>query len=176
MRAALADTDEASPHATAARSALARIAGIPALAAVPRSPAAPPVPDPELRSGAPGPAQVVSLRTRTVAIPRPPVDPAVQSAVEEAIANRRVLRMTYLDGKGRPTEREVEPSGVLNASGHRYLVGWCRSRQDGRGFRLDRIRAAEVTSEPIRDRDMAAVLGPLGRGGEESPGPVLRGR
>lgn len=109
-------------------------------------------------------AQVLQLPTRTTAAARPQVDPAVRRVVETAITNRRVVRLTYLDGHGRGSERDVEPAGLLSASGRWYLVGWCRTRQDGRGFRLDRIQSAEVLAEVARDRDMASILGPLGRG------------
>jgi predicted DNA-binding transcriptional regulator YafY len=39
-----------------------------------------------------------------------------------------------------------------------YLIGWCRMRDGGRVFRLDRIRDAKATDEAIPDRDVDDVL------------------
>ncbi|MBN6050977.1 WYL domain-containing protein [Nonomuraea sp. RK-328] len=78
--------------------------------------------------------------------------PDVLAAVEQAVARRRVVWIRYADAEGRQSEREVEPSGLLAASGSWYLIGWCRDRRAGRGFRLDRITAAELREEtaPVR--------------------------
>jgi len=38
-------------------------------------------------------------------------------------------------------------------------VAWCRLRQEGRFFRLDRIRRAELTAELTPPRDYAETLG-----------------
>ncbi|WKX72146.1 YafY family protein [Streptomyces sp. XD-27] len=89
--------------------------------------------------------------------------PGALTAVERAVAEGKVLWIRYVDADGQESEREVEPGGLLAAEGSWYLIGWCRSRRAGRGFRLDRVRAAELTGEPSParaiaelDRDLAA--------------------
>lgn len=83
-------------------------------------------------------------------------EPALLTAVEHAVRDRLVVRLDYADADGATTtERPVEVHGLhLNAE-HAYLVGWCRLRDDGRVFRLDRIRAIALTDEvaPVRDLD-----------------------
>ena len=57
---------------------------------------------------------------------------------KQALAKNTVLRLTYTDAAGQESNRIVEPAGLLTADGRWYLIGWCRTRQAGRGFRLDR--------------------------------------
>ncbi len=69
-----------------------------------------------------------------------------------------MLRLTYTDASGRESERAVEPAGLLTTDGRWYLIGWCRPRRAGRGFRLDRISAAVTTSELAQSHDLADLL------------------
>jgi predicted DNA-binding transcriptional regulator YafY len=67
-----------------------------------------------------------------------------------------VLELDYVDRTGQRTERRlVEPFGLAGAERHWYLMGWCRLRDAGRAFRLDRILAAADTGEPAPDRSYA---------------------
>lgn len=79
--------------------------------------------------------------------PVEPRDARVQSVLEEAVRTRRVVAITYGDRAGAATERRVEPHGFLGNDRHWYLVGWCRLRDDVRGFRLDRVASAALTPE-----------------------------
>jgi len=88
--------------------------------------------------------------------PTAEIDPAVLAAVEEAVRHRRVVRLDYTDGHGTATnDRSVEVHGLHLTTDDAYLIGWCRLRDDGRVFRLDRIRSVRLTDEiaPIRDID-----------------------
>jgi proteasome accessory factor B len=78
--------------------------------------------------------------------------------VERALAEGTVLRLSYVDAAGQESDRAVEPAGLLTADGKWYLIAWCRTRQAGRGFRLDRIAAATPTGEPAPPHDLAALL------------------
>lgn len=83
--------------------------------------------------------------------------PGVVRAVEQAVAERRVLRMDYEDRSGARTRaREVEPVALVGGRNW-YLVGWCRLRKGGRAFRLDRICAAHVTEEHAPPRKLEDV-------------------
>jgi len=109
---------------------------------------------------APAAARVRGLTDRILLLPgRTP--PAVMRAVEAAVADRTVLRLTYVDSTGTETAREVEPHSLLAAEGRWYLIGWCRTRDGGRGFRLDRIRSAEATGERAPDRRLGRLDGRL---------------
>ncbi len=81
---------------------------------------------------------------------------ASQRAVEQALHQRRVLALDYVDGRGQATRRHVEPHLLARNRGHWYLVGWCRDRDAPRWFRLDRLQAAHLTAEPSPERDPAA--------------------
>jgi predicted DNA-binding transcriptional regulator YafY len=48
---------------------------------------------------------------------------------------------------------------ALNDDGRWYLLAWCRLRDGGRRFRLDRIDAARLTGESFADRDLRETFG-----------------
>jgi len=81
------------------------------------------------------------------------------TAIEDAVAARRVVTIDYVDGEGRATSRQVEAHGLYRGEGHWYLIGWCRLREGGRLFRLDRIGAVAATDEFAPGRDLDTVLG-----------------
>ncbi|MFF9277989.1 helix-turn-helix transcriptional regulator [Streptomyces griseosporeus] len=134
--AALAAADASAPYAGAVRTASQKIA-----------------------ASMTGPASTVArqLAARIVALPARTAEP-VRSAVERALGDGTVLRLSYVDAAGRESERAVEPAGLLTADGKWYLIAWCRARQAGRGFRLDRITAAAPTGERARSHDLADLL------------------
>ncbi|MFH7593713.1 WYL domain-containing protein [Streptomyces racemochromogenes] len=105
----------------------------------------------------PAAAAAETLASRIVALPSR-TEPAIRDAVERAIADRTVLRLSYADAAGRTSQRDVEPAGLLTAEGRWYLIGWCRTRRAGRGFRLDRVTAATPTDEPAHPHDLTALL------------------
>ncbi|MGR7023902.1 helix-turn-helix transcriptional regulator [Geodermatophilus sp. URMC 62] len=81
-------------------------------------------------------------------------DPA--SVVEDALARRRVVAISYRDRAGTPSRRRVEPHLLAHDGGSWYLLGWCRERGAPRWFRRDRIEAADLTTETAPERDPAA--------------------
>ena len=133
---ALAVALAAAPNTGAARSALQKIA-----------------------ASLSGPASDAAraLAARIVALPSP-AEPAVRAAVERAVADGAVLRLRYVDATGAHSAREVEPAGLLSAQRHWYLIAWCRTRRAGRGFRLDRIVAADPTAGRAVRRNLADLL------------------
>ncbi|WP_163509675.1 helix-turn-helix transcriptional regulator [Fodinicola acaciae] len=82
----------------------------------------------------------------------------ILEAVENAVTRRVVIRIGYVDAGGGSSVREVEPAGLLTSRQHWYLIGWCRKRRAGRGFRLDRVESAELTGEPSPEHDAAVML------------------
>lgn len=71
---------------------------------------------------------------------------AVRSALEEAMAEQRVIRIRYTSRNGTTTTREVEPVLFASTSGRWYLIGWCRLRDAMRWFAVSRIERASVTT------------------------------
>lgn len=91
--------------------------------------------------------------------PTPPAR-AVRSALEEAMAEQRVVRIRYISGDGSTTTRDVEPVMFASTSGRWYLIGWCRLRRDIRWFLVTRVEHASVTSIPCGDHGIEAVGDP----------------
>ena len=70
---------------------------------------------------------------------------AIKSALEEAMAEQRVIRIRYTSREGTTTTRDVEPVLFASTNGQWYLVGWCRLRNAMRWFTVSRIERASVT-------------------------------
>jgi predicted DNA-binding transcriptional regulator YafY len=83
------------------------------------------------------------------------VGPGVPSAMAQAVVERRVVELGYVDADGAVSTRAVESTALLmGKDGLWYLIGWCRLRDNVRGFRIDRIRHLTVTDEKAPDRDL----------------------
>lgn len=105
--------------------------------------------------------QIEQLRQRLRTVPAnpPQASPRVQATVEEAVRLGSVVKVTYVDGAGQRTTRDVEAVGFYGSHDGWYLIGWCRLRQAGRIFRLDRIQRATLTAEIAPYRDIDETLG-----------------
>jgi predicted DNA-binding transcriptional regulator YafY len=136
LTAVLAAAGASTPYAGAARTAAQKI---------------------EASMAAPASAQARALAARIVTLPAR-CDSTVRAAVEQAITDDSVLRLTYTDAAGRGSDHIVEPAGLLTANGHWYLIAWCRTRRAGRGFRLDRIAAASPTGEQAQPHELTDLL------------------
>jgi biotin operon repressor len=82
----------------------------------------------------------------------------VRHTIADAVRTRRVVRIAYLDHADRRTRRDVEPHGLVIAPYGEYFVGWCRMRDGPRMFRLDRIGAAVLTTQPAEPRELDELL------------------
>ena len=82
---------------------------------------------------------------------------------QQALHQRRRIRLRYSSARDEVTEREVDPMRVLNLDAHWYLEGWCHRAQDVRVFRLDRVEQLEVLDvdgvppEHASPRDLATT-------------------
>ncbi len=74
-------------------------------------------------------------------------DPNLVREIRRAIAERRVVAFTYVDGEARETERSVEPYSLVIGGATWYLHAWCRLRRSFRLFKLIRIRNAAMVCE-----------------------------
>ncbi|MEO3924017.1 YafY family protein [Micromonosporaceae bacterium B7E4] len=104
--------------------------------------------------------------------PEPAGAPARQvlRTAGDALLSRTVLAIEYVDRNGATSHRLIEPVELLGAGRQWYLVGWCRLRQEVRGFRLDRMRRAAPTNETAPHRSIE----PAWRGGLDVPATRLQ--
>lgn len=72
---------------------------------------------------------------------------AVRSALEEALADQRVVRVRYTTAAGQTTTRDIEPVLFASREGRWFLIGWCRLREAMRWFALERVERATVLAE-----------------------------
>ena len=89
----------------------------------------------------------------------PPARSAGARVIDEAIRAKRVVRICYIDAAGTETARAIEPLQFAQMGGRWYLMAYCRLRDDGRWFRLDRIDGASLTGEPVEPRDIEELFG-----------------
>lgn len=78
--------------------------------------------------------------------------------VADAVARREVLSIEYRDARGACSTRTVEPLEVWydSAAGAWSFSAWCRTRDEVRTFRLDRLRAVpQPTGEVFPERQTA---------------------
>ena len=83
--------------------------------------------------------------------------------LERAVLDREVVEIDYVDKEGAATSRRIEPIGFVGGDDAWYLVAWCRLRDGGRSFRVDRIAGARPTGEraPERAFDLVGADLPL---------------
>jgi proteasome accessory factor B len=104
--------------------------------------------------------------------PAPGVDPSGPhlGAIADALARRRAIRFRYRPTQGKPGRRDVDPYSLVFRSGHWYLVGRDRGRDEVRSFRLSRllspVKEVGEAAPPPEGFDAARLLeaGPWGLG------------
>lgn len=87
--------------------------------------------------------QVDALRSTILPLDRtgPVVEASLLATLASACRDQLRLIFSYEDGKGRATQRSVEPQGVVHTGMRWYLVAWDCDRSDWRTFRIDRMVA-----------------------------------
>lgn len=92
---------------------------------------------------------------------------AVFEEVHTAVREHRALRIRYYTpSRDTISERVVDPITVQLIDGSAYLQAWCRSSEDTRLFRFDRIEAAQGLDEPSAPPEQA-VKSPAPAGWED---------
>ena len=81
----------------------------------------------------------------------------VMSVLEQATVDQVTVNISYTDGKGQITQREVEPMIFANTGERWLLVAWCRLRDDIRWFDLTRIRSATSTHHPCTGHQVEEI-------------------
>ena len=89
-------------------------------------------------------------------------DEASQSkAVRRALRERRALAIDYYSAsRDTLSNRVVDPIRIVLVADRTYLEAWCRSAEDVRLFRFDRIVDATVLDEPAQPPEPAVQSGP----------------
>ncbi len=93
---------------------------------------------------------------RAAILPMERIGPTVQASALSTLATacRDQLRVdfAYLDGKGQPSQRTVEPQGLVHTGSRWYLVAWDPARDDWRTFRIDRIAGTPANGAHFKPR------------------------
>jgi predicted DNA-binding transcriptional regulator YafY len=103
---------------------------------------------------------------RRMSIPNPaqPGQAASLFLIQKALADRMVLRIAYRNaGATDASRRDIEPLGLTYYGDRWHLIAWCRTRQDYRDFRTDRIQAMSVLSEQFGPHEGFSLVDFLGR-------------
>jgi proteasome accessory factor C len=64
--------------------------------------------------------------------------------VRQAVAESRALKCSYINSAGEITNREIEPLLLESREANWFLKGFCRSNQESRVFRLNRMRDIQL--------------------------------
>ncbi len=99
------------------------------------------------------PAARASAESVALYAPAVGLGPAEQHRLQvlrEAVQTRHKLALDYLDLADRPSQRVVRPLGCFYWGKVWTLSAWCETRQDFRGFRIDRIQRLQVLEPQFR--------------------------
>lgn len=61
------------------------------------------------------------------------------SMIQQAISEKKIIRLKYKNAKDEPSDREVEPIGLIFYAFSWHLIAWCHFRNQYRDFNLIRI-------------------------------------
>jgi predicted DNA-binding transcriptional regulator YafY len=88
-------------------------------------------------------AQALDHTRAAAAAPAPKAGPLLVLA--DAVRHGRTVRLAYRSWKGEPSERELDPYGIVFHSGRWYVAGFDHRSGEVRTFRVDRVAGAEST-------------------------------
>ncbi len=73
--------------------------------------------------------------------------------IKTAMAQKQLVAFTYTNLKGEQRVRRVEPYHLILKTGHWYLFGYCRLKEDFRLFKLTRMRSFKLLDEQFEARE-----------------------
>jgi proteasome accessory factor C len=98
--------------------------------------------------------------------------PTLLPLVNEAVADRRPLRISYYSASSdRVTDREIAPLRLFASEGHWYVDAWCQLAGDLRRFRVDRINSVELLDAAFPPEAVLDARGEAGRSPQFPPAP-----
>lgn len=109
-----------------------------------------------------------------VLVDSPELSGGLVTSLSRSIADSRAVSFSYRSGRGEDSERSLDPYSIVWRSGHYYVVGMDRDRNEIRCFRLSRFasdpldqgKAASGPPEDFQGRDHVAGS-PWGPDGSE---------
>lgn len=84
-------------------------------------------------------------------------DSPVLAQVRAAMRSEKALVLHYADEAGRESERTVWPITLGFYENKQIIGAWCVLRADFRNFRVDRVRAADLTDQRYGKRRLALM-------------------
>lgn len=103
-------------------------------------------------------------------ITRPSYSDALLNDIQQAIAQHHIIDLAYHSiHQNAETRREVEPVGLYHYSMAWHLIAFCRTRQDYRDFRVDRIRQLTDTGQRFARHERLSLQEYITRQGESAP-------
>jgi predicted DNA-binding transcriptional regulator YafY len=75
--------------------------------------------------------------------------------INRAIVTSHLLKIRYRNLKGEEGERVIEPMTLMFKGYNWYFFGFCLLKEDGRMFRLSRVRNLEVLSQTFQRREIS---------------------
>lgn len=89
---------------------------------------------------------------------RQPYSTDLLNAIQQAVAQHHVIHLHYHSQyNDAETQREVEPVGLYHYWTGWHLIAFCRTRQDYRDFRIDRIRQITDTQQRFARRERLSL-------------------
>lgn len=79
------------------------------------------------------------------------------SGLQQGISAQCMLSLTYSDHVHQPSQREIEPIGLIFYAFNWHLIAWCHLRQEYRDFRVSRIVRVRQTELPFKKTDHIAL-------------------
>lgn len=84
------------------------------------------------------------------------------SLARQAISEQKLISCSYINASNEVSKREIEPIGLESNDSIWYLRGYCRSKNEVRTFRLDRMReilisAQELVRSTYPDSDLSRI-------------------
>jgi len=76
------------------------------------------------------------------------------SQLQQALTNFKLTKIDYTNEQGKTSNRIIEPFALISTTENWLLIAWCRSRNEFRFFRLDRITNLQVLSENFTPHKM----------------------
>ena len=76
------------------------------------------------------------------------------SDLQFALTNFSLVQIDYLNEGKKASTRLIEPFALVSTTENWLLIAWCRSRNEFRYFRLDRIKKLEILSEKFNPHQL----------------------
>lgn len=76
------------------------------------------------------------------------------SQLQQALTNFKLTKIDYMNEQGKTSNRIIEPFALISTTENWLLIAWCRSRNEFRFFRLDRITNLKILIESFTPHKM----------------------